>query len=191
MSEQKYIYWHPGDEQPEDLSGWKYFNESFNQFIGREREDKPLKYNVYSKEVSDAEYIAHHGMKIWHSNYPDSKIQDGYRVIDFRRNAKGELFAHCDGSAGKTDGLMISFVPILEKIEPEIEWVTPTQADVINSINTTGDYPEAVFAVNRDELSDANAYIGKLVYVGYMFIDSGCGCFNHCKMNAALREEWR
>ena len=193
MSEQKYIYWHPGEEQPNDLNGWMWYSSTPKEYKNRDDpEGSPLhERQHYRKAVSNAEYRAHHGMKLWHSLYSDSKIQDGYMVIDFRRNAKGELFAHCDGSAGKTDGLMISFVPILEKIEPEIEWVTPTQADVINSIKTTGDYPEAVFAVNRDELSDANAYIGKLVYVGDHFVDVDCCCFSHCKMDASLREEWQ
>ena len=183
MSEQKYIYWHPGDEQPEDLSGWRYFNVSFGEFFSRAREENPLGHNVYSKEVSEAEYRAHHGMKLWHSIYPDSKIQDGYRVIDFRRPDIGELFAYIDGCTGESKGILSAFAPILAKIEPEIVWVTPTQQDVIDCIKATGDYPEAVFG---------GGSIGKLVCVyGEQYMDSTGYSYDHCKMNAALREEWK
>ena len=67
-------------------------------------------------DVTDAEYRAHHGMKLWHSVYPDSKIQDGYKAIDYRRPDIGELFAYIDGSVGTSNGTMASFAPILEKI---------------------------------------------------------------------------
>ena len=185
MEDQKYIYWHPGDEQPECLSGWMWYSGTSREYIKcYEHDNSPLNTeNHYRKTVTAEEYRAFHGMKLWHSIYPDSKIQDGYRVIDFRRPDIGELFAYIDGCTGESKGILSAFAPILAKIEPEIVWVTPTQADVINSIKTTGDYPEAVFG---------GGSIGKLVCVyGEQYMDSTGYSYDHCKMNAALREEWK
>jgi len=192
--EQKYIYWHPGDEQPEDLSGWMVFDfTALEKYRKRNDPDgsKLCTSQHYRKAATNTEHRAHHGMKLWHGYYPDSKIQDGHKVIDYRRPDLGELFATHYGSAGTSDGTMISFAPILEKIEPEIQWVTPTQADVIDCIKATRDYPEVVFEMDLDDLSGGSPRIGKLVYVGDYFVDSDCDCFSLCKMNAALREEWK
>jgi len=124
MSEEKtkYIYWHPGDKQPDDLSGWKYFNESFREFMDSDVVNrKELKYNFYRKAVTEAEYRAHHGMKAWPCECPD-----GEEVVDFRKARWHERYLTTDGTVLTHSVLTHSVcgffppVPILRKIKPEL-----------------------------------------------------------------------
>lgn len=184
--EQKYIYWHPGEDQPASLDGWMWYSSTSKEYKKRNEPDGlPLRNGqYYRKEVSNAEYRAHHWCKAHTTPVPK-----GFEIRRFGTIAyRGEyIFGYSFEVREVELGSIECYLPfpILEKIEPEIVWVTPTQQDVIDCIKATGDYPEAVFG------KDGGGYQGKLVFVGDLFIAYDCDYFKHCKMNAALREEWR
>ena len=147
-NEQKYLYWCPGMEQPDDLSGWCVLtNDGDYESREEHREGKHLVFHTrYRKACTDAEYRAHHaaeidstfesdaerrafyGMRMWPCDCPK-----GYRVVDFRKPTSDDnLVLTQYGDVVSCHDHSISVVcPILEKIKPV--WEPITADTVLNS----------------------------------------------------------
>ena len=181
MSEQKYIYRCPGMEPlTRDDEGWEFYAASRDVFI---LDYNPSKHQALPrrKPVTDAEYRAHHGMLAWPCECPE-----GYVVVDFRPTLHNDRILTADGG---TVGGISSVVPrpILEKIEPEIEWVY----DVLD---------EEARRRPSVQVRDGGGKWKKTILYGVyycpdaettQYVDCVGMLWDECRMDAAKREGWK
>ena len=178
MSEQKYIYWCPGMGPLSSYDeGWEYYATSKRAYVPDTSPN--IKQTLPRRKlVTDAEYRAHHGMMAWPCACPE-----GYRVIDFRLPEK-DLLLLTDG--GVAEGYSLDVYPILEKIEPEIEWVAPTDEDARHRphVQVCDIYPSLQAGEGR------GAVLYGVTTQGRFVTQTGTQ-WEHARMDIKQREAWQ
>jgi hypothetical protein len=181
MGEQKYIYWCVGMLAVEDTRGWEcVMDNSVYMPRGQHREGEPFSNScTYRKPVTDAEYRAHHGMLVWPCDCPE-----GYRVTAFGIPTPDSITLSALGTI-RTGRDNYSVCPILEKIEPEIEWVTPTDEDARHR-------PWVEVCDHQEQLELGHGRKAKLLGVAHegFFVTKTGSSWMFCRMDAKLREGW-
>ncbi len=121
MSNQRYIYWHPGEEKPtrapSECEALDMYNKQWQLSL-----TNPKDWGPWPRRwpVTEAEYRTH----CYCQAYGIITIPEGWRVVDFRLPNFGESWMTFSGNVD--DECNYSPRPILERIE---EWIVPTDED--------------------------------------------------------------
>jgi hypothetical protein len=144
-----------------------------------------------SRNVTEAEYRAHHGMKAW-----PCKCPAGYEVVDFRHPECGEMYLDPYGEVSESilmNKLLI--FPILRKRKLEIEWVTPTDEDARHRPMCTffGMYWEHEMWKSTTEEHGPDRLLGVIDHYicDKMYVDGYGRSWKNCRMDAKQREAWK
>lgn len=187
---QHYIIWVVGMDRPTELPRDCEYYTGYSWAV--ETPDTWDHLMIHRWPVSEAEYKTHHWCLA-----NDVVVPTGYEVDRFGSLVeKGEHALMHTGDIYieyKPSGFMLSPRPILKKIKPEIEYVTPTNQDIVNCIKATGTWP--IIEV-RDDESDSQWMVTTLIRVifddddGYGFMDIGGTYWDDARMPVNLRDEW-
>jgi hypothetical protein len=117
MSEQRYLYWHPGEPHPEKMPEKC---EMLDEDIWKLSAKAPTSWEFPRRwPVTEAEWRTHHYCKAYGITVPD-----GWRVVGFGPVDPTRWYLSPYGA--KTGHAQSFACPILERVE---EWITPTDED--------------------------------------------------------------
>ena len=120
MTNQFYLYWHPGETKPEKTTENAEFLESGGwDKTGKIHTVDQWANDTYRWPVTEAEWRTHMYCQAYGINVPE-----GWRMVNFRKSTDGDSRLSPDGNV---EAICSCFsYPLLERIE---EWVTPTDED--------------------------------------------------------------
>lgn len=124
MSEQKYMYWHPGQPKPEKMPEGCEVNTTPNTWNSENAIPAVWCCAARRWPVSEHVWRAHHYCEAYGITVPE-----GYEVIGFRVPDPHELYLERNGKAIASFGDGCAAYPILRKIEQPTRYRTPTDED--------------------------------------------------------------
>ncbi len=169
MSEQRYIYWHPGEPKPgKTPKNLQVRDADENEWCYSSAPDDVefLDGTFYRWPVTEAEWRTHHYCQAY-----GIKVPEGWRVVDFRLGKDSEQHLWEDGTIAGVIHATASKYPILERIE---EWITPTDEDAKRrpKVQVKTNHGEWIQKTLVAVMSDAN--------FPYLSIDGSC--WADCRM---------